>query len=449
MAREIRRLVFCLSALPVFFGLVPEAIAQNPIIMHDRDGDDRLSRREFPGPPPVFDRLDSDGDGFLTHQEFRQGRRNRGDRGPSRQRRRGKPSPPPELARPASPAWRYLDTHTHLHPIGLDVALRGSGGFANQGGGDGPPDMAANLREAAERLVTRMDAYGLQKALVVVVPSTRQSPEEDYAGMRDAVRSQPGRLFLMAGGATLGSVLLSTAPDAVSDSDAEEFVSRAEKLIAEGARGFGEMISYHLCMTQRHSFKYAPADHPLFLRLADVAAKSDVPIGLHMEAIEHPGPMPENLRRACDKNPEQLTATIPGLEALLAHNRGARIVWQHIGWDNVGQMTPRLLDRLLRRHENLFLSLRVERRTHQVGGGGRMPNRIVDTEGAIHPDWLKLIDEHQDRVMVGSDEFVGPSGKEPGGAASFADTWAMVSRLPPVIARKIGRSNAARIYRLQ
>jgi Ca2+-binding EF-hand superfamily protein len=35
----------------------------------DKDGDDKVSRDEFPGPKPLFDRLDSDKDGLLTRDE--------------------------------------------------------------------------------------------------------------------------------------------------------------------------------------------------------------------------------------------------------------------------------------------------------------------------------------------------------------------------------------------
>jgi len=417
--------------------------AQNPIIRNDTDGDDRLSPDEFPGPPHAFDRIDQNGDGYLTLQELRQGRQGRRG-GRSGQRGGGRFPPAPKLARTPSASWRYVDTHMHLHPIGLDNAL-GHG----RGGGDERPDLAEKLEEAADKLIARMDSFGLERALIVVVPSNKLTPGEDFYLMRDAVRSQSDRLFLMAGGATLGSTILQTPPDKVTSSISSKFVAQAKKLLSAGARGFGEMISYHLCMTQRHSFKFALPDHPLFLKLSDIAAKNNVPIDLHMEAIETAAPMPENLKQACDKNPDQLTPTIPSLEQLLAHNRITRIVWQHVGWDNVGQMKPVLLDRLLRQNKNLFMALRVERRPNQVGGGGPMPNRIVDTNANIHPEWLKLMTDHQDRLVIGSDEFVGPSGKEPKGAASYTDTWAMVSRLPPDIAAKIGRENALRIYNLR
>ncbi|MDP6707513.1 MAG: hypothetical protein QF893_14300 [Alphaproteobacteria bacterium] len=309
-------------------------------------------------------------------------------------------------------------------------------------------DIGRNLAAAAAGLVARMDDYGVDKAMIVVVPSGRRSAAEDLASMRAAVSAHPGRLRLMAGGATLGQMILKTAPGDVTDAIKREFASRAKSLIEGGAAGFGEMISYHLCMTQRHSFKYAAADHPLFLRLAEIAAAADVPIDLHMEAIERGGPMPANLRRACDKNPEKLIPTIPALERLLRHERRARIVWQHVGWDNVGDMKPALLDRLLRENANLYLAFRVERRLDQVGGGGPMPNRIVDG-GRIADDWRRLMTAHPDRLMIGGDEFAGPSGKEPRMAASFADTWAMLSQLPSELAAKIGGANARRVYRLE
>ena len=36
----------------------------------DKDGDSKVSRDEFTGPKPRFDLLDTNGDGFLTQQEF-------------------------------------------------------------------------------------------------------------------------------------------------------------------------------------------------------------------------------------------------------------------------------------------------------------------------------------------------------------------------------------------
>jgi hypothetical protein len=44
----------------------------NMIERHDQDGDNKVSRDEFPGPDEHFTRIDLDGDGYITQDEARQ-----------------------------------------------------------------------------------------------------------------------------------------------------------------------------------------------------------------------------------------------------------------------------------------------------------------------------------------------------------------------------------------
>lgn len=380
------------------------------------------------------------------------------------------------FAASAAMAQGYVDTHVHLHPIGLASDMH-PGGFADKGGpaekrtpggqgmgrqrpggfpgkapgggpGAGPASLASNLAQAADALVARMDALGIGTALIVTVPSPRQSGEETYNSMRQAAARHPSRLKLMVGGSTLNPILQNTPANRVEDNTRQAFLKRAEKELQDGGVGFGEMISYHLCMAPGHSFQYAQADHPLFLALADLAASKGVPIDLHLEAIERQEPLPPNLRRACAANPETLEPTIPALERLLGHNRRANIVWQHIGWDNTGQMTVPLLRRLLAKHPNLYMALRVEQRIMQVGGGGPMPNRLVDRQNQLMPEWRSFITEFPDRLVIGSDEFISPIEGSAKGAASFSLTWSILAQLPPEVALKVGKNNATRLYGL-
>jgi len=433
-------------------------IAQSPFQRNDRDGDGRLSAREFPGSPPAFRRLDLNGDGYLTPQEIQQARGQRGQGGPQRrsdssgqrQQPSGTAAPVPvERSGPQrSGPLRFIDTHMHLHPVGLDKA------HGNQGGGQGGVSGAARLDEAtalataAENLIARMDELRLSTALIVVIPSSRRGREQSYRLLRDTVRAHPDRLRLMAGGSLLQEMLLKTDPGAVTETIKRRFTETAERLLSEGATGFGEMMAYHLCMNPKHKFEAAAPDHPLFLLLSDIAADNDVPIDLHMEAIENQAPVPENLLRRCDKNPDQLLPTIPGLEQLLRHNRKARIVWQHIGWDNTGQMTPALMHRLLKAHANLYLSMRVTEQL-QTRDGRAFPNRIVDTRRRLKPEWLDLMKAFPDRIMLGADEFVGPSSEPAKLAASLEATWAVVDQLPEALADTIGGANAKRVYGLE
>ena len=335
---------------------------------------------------------------------------------------------------------RFVDVHMHLHPLGLDVTM------GRRGRPVGPIDVDENLTQAAGALVRRMKRKHIKTAFIVVVPSVQHSPEEAYEQMRHSVASHPKRLKLLAGGAILGRIMQMTPPTAVTPAIILDFNRKAQRLLAAGAIGFGEMIIYHLCMNPRHSFQKVAADHPLFLSLADIAAQNDVPIDIHMEAINNRAPVPVHLAHRCAQNPVSLEPTIPALERLLRHNRAARIVWQHIGWDNTGQMTPYLLGRLLVAHHNLFMALRVPPRIVRMDGSP-IPNRLVNPAGNIQPQWLRLLRRFPDRFVIGADEFIGP-GQPAHIAASFDPTWAMLSQLPPDLAEKIGGENARRLYHL-
>lgn len=370
----------------------------------------------------------------------------------------------------------YIDVHVHLRGTATSAMLGDSGnqkqvdrpmrkqgprpgmrpGFPGRPDRRNLPQQAAqpsqekNLETAAGNLISKMDEQGVQQALVVVVPGPISNEQEEKT-LLQVVRKYPERLKLMAGGALLSPYLQDIAPKDVTEADRAKFRQAATGLLRDGAAGFGEMISYHLSMANHHSFQYAPPDHPLYLLLADIAAEHDVAIDLHMEAIVSRRPIPQNLKRASGKNPEMLQPTIPAFERLLAHNPKARIVWQHIGWDNTGDMTSGLLDRLLSSHPNLFIALRVENRLRQVGGGSMMPNRLVDEKGRLKPEWSALITRFSDRITIGTDEFFFPvkADQTDRPNQSFHSTWALLKQLSPEIRQKIGGLNAKRIYSLK
>ncbi len=371
----------------------------------------------------------------------------------------------------AQMATNYIDVHVHLRGTTRSGMLGNTGspasvpktppgpGLRFKQGQPGSRDLAqkktkqtqeGNLETAADNLIKKMDEYGIQQALVVVVPGP-VSNEHEEKSLRQAVMKHPDRLKLMAGGAILSPYLQNIKPENVTEADRSRFRQIATQLLKDGAVGFGEMISYHLSMADHHSFQYAPPDHPLYLLLADIAAQNNVAIDLHMEAIVNRRAMPDNLQRASHKNPKTLEPTIPAFERLLKQNPKARIVWQHIGWDNTGDMTPELLDRLLSAHPNLYIALRIENRTQQVGNGPGMPNRLADEKGKLKPEWLALIDKFSDRVTIGTDEFFFPVESEESERPnqSFERTWSLLDQLTPELAQKIGRDNARRIYSLK
>lgn len=353
----------------------------------------------------------------------------------------------------------FIDVHMHIDGVGAAKEGKPTGA-SEPPFGRMPPRQGPAMRRRSEmrrqlaggaggepsaaRLIAMMDENGVQRAIVMPPPQNPgQKGGYDYTALQDVVSRHSDRLILGGGGGTLNPLIQGTPADGVNDEVRQAFESQARKIIEAGARVFGEMTALHVCMNPKHHYVAAPPDHPLFLLLADIAARDDVAIDLHMEALSEEIKTPEKLLEACGKNPPALPATIPAFERLLEHNRKARVVWQHIGWDNTGGMSPGLMRRLLKNHANLFLAIKaVPERTRK--------NRLHDDDYQILPEWLALFKEFPDRVVVGADEFARAEGQQGGYKKPpfFEITWKMIAGLPRDLRKKIGRENAARIYGL-
>lgn len=340
----------------------------------------------------------------------------------------GQPLKPAEG--PVRAVLPWVDAHLHL------VAGRG-----------GSEDWAG----AVEAAVRTMDRFGIATAIVLPPPQVDSQPSlQDHERFAGLLRRHPGRFAFLGGGGTLNA-LVHRYPDAsqVTEQVKREFADAAEAILDRGASGFGEMASLHVSVTQGHPYEYVAADHPLLLVLADIAARRNVPIDLHMDAVQGEMPAPEFL--SAGSNPPRLPDTIAALERLLAHKRKANIVWAHAGSDPIGGMSAATLGRLMETHPNLHASLRIVGRQAQ-----RMTNKVL-AEGALESAWRELLVRHADRFVIGTDSFiVSPALRGAGPGVAFAErnepklmaTLHFLQLLPPEVARKIGRDNALRLYRL-
>lgn len=324
---------------------------------------------------------------------------------------------------------KFVDTHVHLNEfVGPDMK-----GPTNK-------DPKVDSMSAAKSILKQMDEYHVDKAMLVTVTG------HDYKNILDVVKQYPSRFYLCIGGDIMNPILQATKPDKVTEELKKDFEMKARKLVELGTKGFGEMMGLHVSMANDHSFQYASPDHPLYFLLSDIAAENNLPIDIHTEAVLEEMPTPQRLKDWSDKNPDKLPATIPQLEKLLSHNRKTNIVWQHIGWDNTGNMTVELLSRLLTDHPNLFLALKIE----EVNSRRKpMPNRFVDEKMKINPAWLDLIKKFPDRFMIGSDEFMGVEGKSKRMPHSFREIWGVVDQLPDETRKKVCIENATRLYNLK
>lgn len=335
---------------------------------------------------------------------------------------------------------RWIDTHVHL-----------VSGVTNTTG-----DWPGAVRAA----IADMDKNHIGTAIVMPTPQPPGSTLYDIADFADAVKKHPGRFAFLGGGGTLNP-MIHNDPDAetVDEATKQKFAAIANGIIDAGALGFGEMSANHLSVADAHSYHRSRPDHPLFLLLVEIAAKRNVPIDFHMDAVAEPISTPQKLKDMSQRNPPTLTPNLAQFEKLLAHERGARIVWAHAGVDHTGVLSVELIRRMMGAHPNLYMSIKALPQSPE-------PNTALAREGRLRPDWRKLIAEFPDRFVMGTDRFYGSSatGMAPGGRGTtrvsagsiFMErtvpmttaAQTLLSQLPPQLAQKVAVDNVKAIYRL-
>lgn len=337
---------------------------------------------------------------------------------------------------------RWIDTHVHL-----------VSGVTNTTG-----DWAGAVRVA----LADMDRNNIGMALIMPTPQPPGDNFYDIADFADALRKHPTRFAFLGGGGTLSPILL-YEPDAetVDAATRKKFTDIAHGIIDAGAVGFGEMAATHLSHADAHAYHRARPDHPLFLLLADIAAERNVPIDLHMDLVIEPLPLPAKFKELSQRNPPTLTPNLAQFEKLLAHNRGARIVWAHAGADHTGVLSVDLIRRMMREHPNLYMSIKALAQSPE-------PNMALAREGRLRPEWRRLIAEFPTRFVIGTDRFYGSSAVGmPAGAGAGKNIKAsagaiflertvvltqagrdVLSQLPPHLAQRVAVDNVKAIYRL-
>jgi predicted TIM-barrel fold metal-dependent hydrolase len=263
----------------------------------------------------------------------------------------------------------------------------------------------------------------------------------DFERIAEAEKKYPGKFRFLGGGGSLNGMIQEAARTGDTGPEVRKrFTQRAEEIIRAGAAGFGEMSGEHL--PEPYGYQHAPLDHPLYLLLADIAAQHGLPIDIHMEAVTSDRPLPPEWNSVTPRpDPPVLHENIRALERLLAHNRRARIVWAHAGWDSSGDRTPALTRRLLRANPNLYMEIKCA--PDRLGKNTFLAN---GASGPIKPEWLALLKEFPDRFVMGADQPYPPP-------AVAQQRWHcavdLFNQLPADMRQRIGIDNVKRIYRLQ
>ncbi len=315
--------------------------------------------------------------------------------------------PPTVPAAPVPALTRFIDAHTHFDSAAPEAAVRSA--------------LAALDRQHAAMI------------LVQIPPDTFEHPGRyDAEALLPEVKRYPGKLGVLGGGGTLNAMIMQSVMTGDAGPAVQRaFRDRAEELVRAGVIGFGEMTAEHYSGVT--PYQYAPADHPLYLLLADIAAEHDLPIDLHMEAVPQDLPLPAGVKSP--PNPPRLHANIAAFERLLAHNPRAKIIWAHAGSDGTGYRTPELCRRLLMAHPNLYMEIKTDPRAP----GMNYPL----AQGTIKPEWLALFTNFPDRFIMGSDQhYPEPTGRE----QRWQELVLLFNQLPSDVRKKIGTENVRRIY---
>lgn len=325
------------------------------------------------------------------------------------------------------PIESYIDTHNHLF-----------GRLPSRGG-----EEVLDYEGAARVALKKMDELSISKMLIMPPPLSFDHPYL-YTGddLLQIIRRHPDRFGYLAGGGTL-NVMIQEALVAGETSPQlrHRFAETARKIADQGALGYGEMAAEHFSLAENHPYESAPPDHPLFLLLADFSAQYQLPIDIHMEAIAKDITRPFHLSA---KNPPILKENIEAFERLLSHNRKAKIIWAHVGWDNTGHRNVKLIRRLLAKHQNLYMSFKVSPKDSME------ESRPLARGIGLKAEWLTLLQSFPDRFLIGADQFyLSPqSPRKQIGPASAEKAHLLLSFLPPDLAHKIAVENPKRLFGL-
>ncbi len=177
--------------------------------------------------------------------------------------------------------------------------------------GYAPTSLPKNaLSDSAKDLISTMANVGFKRSLLMPPPFAYNRPYTfDDPSMNPSLlqitQTYPESFGLVGGGGILNPWIHDVVETnkTVDNTELMKFQVAAEAILAKGAKAFGEMAGLHLSAYSRHPFISIPANHPLYLRLAKVAAEKGVPIDIHLEVVNRDVlKIPEDMRKHRGKN---------------------------------------------------------------------------------------------------------------------------------------------------
>ncbi len=207
-----------------------------------------------------------------------------------------------------------------------------------------------------------------------------------------------------------------------TDKNAVQHVRRMLEWYPDLWEGIGEIVTRHDDLTALIYGEPARANHPALQPIYKLAAKHDLPVMIH-----------SNITSARNKEPLYLTE----LEEALQKNPKTRFIWAHAGTSNSINLRNDLpfldeeIERLLKAYPNLWIDL----------SWSVLEEHLLTSKEKIKTRWLKILQRHPDRFMLGSD-LVGNFDRIGELLAEFDD---VLDALSEADARKLARDNFLRV----
>lgn len=202
-----------------------------------------------------------------------------------------------------------------------------------------------------------------------------------------------------------------------TDKNAVEHVERMLEWYPGFWKGIGEVITRHDDLTALTYGETARANHPALMPVYKLAAKHDLPVLLH-----------SNITSMASDEPLYLSE----FEEAVKNNPDTRFIWAHAGTSktinmrNKPDFLAKEVERLLATYDNLWIDL-----------SWTVMDDHIQARGKVSSKWLKLIEHHADRFMLGSD-LVGSFGSLEKKMDEFAP---LLEQLDPEKARMLAMDN--------
>ncbi|BFN28598.1 MAG: 5-oxo-L-prolinase [Gammaproteobacteria bacterium HGW-Gammaproteobacteria-9] len=204
-----------------------------------------------------------------------------------------------------------------------------------------------------------------------------------------------------------------------NDKNADAHIRRMLELHPGLWQGLGEIFTRHDDVTALTEGDTPRANNEALARVYHLAAEFDLPVMLH-----------SNITSKRERNPLYLVE----LEEPLRNHPHTRFIWAHAGTSmelhrHQEKLTflHKTVSRLLDDYPNLYIDL----------SWTMLKPYLLDERGNADPAWVKLVERHPTRFVLGSD-VVGRFGSLADGMAAFAP---FLDALPERVAHQVARDN--------